>query len=102
MILMYLIFVRIGQETLTDDNFAEDDIEIELAPIAVQLAYVQQVNKSDENILPSLFLIIFLLYFIKRGYTAANNSNLLVLSAPWKHTRSIWSLYRYHQTKSGG
>lgn len=39
-----LFFVRIGQETLTDDNFAEDDIEIELAPIAVQLAYVQQVK----------------------------------------------------------
>ncbi|KAF2292843.1 hypothetical protein GH714_029306 [Hevea brasiliensis] len=34
---------RIGQETLMDENLAEDDIEIELAPIAVQLAYVQQL-----------------------------------------------------------
>ncbi|CAN6937651.1 unnamed protein product [Brassica oleracea] len=34
---------RIGQETLTDDGFADEDIENELAPIAVQLAYVQQV-----------------------------------------------------------
>ncbi|KAH7570442.1 hypothetical protein ACOSQ2_018920 [Xanthoceras sorbifolium] len=34
---------RIGQESLTDDNFAEDVIEIELAPITVQLAYVKQL-----------------------------------------------------------
>ncbi|CAN8243814.1 unnamed protein product [Cochlearia groenlandica] len=34
---------RIGQETLTDDGFADEDIETELAPIYVQLAYVQQV-----------------------------------------------------------
>ncbi|KAL0700927.1 hypothetical protein Bca4012_057049 [Brassica carinata] len=34
---------RIGQETLTDDGFADEDIENELGPISVQLAYVQQV-----------------------------------------------------------
>ncbi|KAL5541509.1 hypothetical protein UlMin_009219 [Ulmus minor] len=34
---------RIGQETLMEDNLAEDEIEIELAPIAVQLAYVKQL-----------------------------------------------------------
>ncbi|KAJ6382550.1 hypothetical protein OIU77_031072 [Salix suchowensis] len=40
---------RVGQETLMDDNLAEDDIEIELAPIAVQLAYVQQLlGRSPE------------------------------------------------------
>ncbi|KAK9117452.1 hypothetical protein Sjap_016399 [Stephania japonica] len=33
---------RIGQETLMEDNWADEEIEIELAPIAVQLAYVQQ------------------------------------------------------------
>lgn len=26
-----------------EENFADDDVEIELAPIAVQIAYVQQV-----------------------------------------------------------
>ncbi|XP_010470681.1 PREDICTED: signal recognition particle subunit SRP72 isoform X1 [Camelina sativa] len=41
---------RIGQETLTDD-LSEEDIEIELAPIAVQLAYVQQfLGKTEESI----------------------------------------------------
>jgi signal recognition particle subunit SRP72 len=36
---------RIGQETLNDDDIAltDEEIEIELAPIAVQLAYVQQI-----------------------------------------------------------
>ncbi|KAF5746502.1 putative Signal recognition particle subunit srp72 [Tripterygium wilfordii] len=42
---------RIGQETLMDDNFAEDDIEIELAPIAVQLAYVQQLLGRTQDAL---------------------------------------------------
>lgn len=27
-----------------EENLADDDVEIELAPIAVQIAYVQQVN----------------------------------------------------------
>ncbi|XP_068325995.1 uncharacterized protein [Pyrus communis] len=34
---------RIGQEALFSDNVPEDEIQIELAPIAVQLAYVQQL-----------------------------------------------------------
>ncbi|KAI3884957.1 hypothetical protein MKW98_002349 [Papaver atlanticum] len=34
---------RIGQETLMEDNWADDEIEMELAPIAVQLAYVRQL-----------------------------------------------------------
>uniref|UniRef100_A0A1J3IV28 Signal recognition particle subunit SRP72 n=1 Tax=Noccaea caerulescens TaxID=107243 RepID=A0A1J3IV28_NOCCA len=34
---------RMGQETLTEDDFADADVEIELAPMTVQLAYVQQV-----------------------------------------------------------
>ena len=32
-----------------EDNLADDDIEIELAPIAVQLAYVQQVNNDRKH-----------------------------------------------------
>ncbi|XP_061352959.1 uncharacterized protein LOC133297780 [Gastrolobium bilobum] len=40
---------RIGQEILMEDNLADDEIEIELSPIAVQLAYVQQLlgRKQD-------------------------------------------------------
>jgi signal recognition particle subunit SRP72 len=39
-----LFLVRIGQETLMEENWPDDDIEIELAPLAVQLAYLQQVK----------------------------------------------------------
>ncbi|CAN0929276.1 Signal recognition particle subunit SRP72 [Linum grandiflorum] len=40
---------RIGQESLLDSNWAEEDIEIELAPISVQLAYVSQLlGRSQE------------------------------------------------------
>ncbi|XP_014506927.1 signal recognition particle subunit SRP72 [Vigna radiata var. radiata] len=40
---------RIGQEVLMEDNLADDEIELELSPIAVQLAYVQQLlgRKQD-------------------------------------------------------
>ncbi|XP_008799956.2 signal recognition particle subunit SRP72 [Phoenix dactylifera] len=34
---------RIGQEMLMEEDYAEDEIESELAPIAVQIAYVQQL-----------------------------------------------------------
>ncbi|KAL0682726.1 hypothetical protein Bca4012_049574 [Brassica carinata] len=36
----------IGHETLRDEGFVDEDIETELAPIAVQLAYVQQLRES--------------------------------------------------------
>lgn len=42
--LTHLSFVRIGQEMLMDEDYADDEIESELAPIVVQIAYVQQVN----------------------------------------------------------
>uniref|UniRef100_A0A7N1A7R8 Signal recognition particle subunit SRP72 n=1 Tax=Kalanchoe fedtschenkoi TaxID=63787 RepID=A0A7N1A7R8_KALFE len=42
---------RIGQETLMEENLADDEIENELSPIAVQLAYVWQLlGQSQEAI----------------------------------------------------
>ncbi|KAK8934122.1 hypothetical protein KSP39_PZI014310 [Platanthera zijinensis] len=40
---------RIGQEMLMDEDYADDEIETELAPISVQLAYIQQLlgNKKE-------------------------------------------------------
>ena len=37
-------FVRLGQEMLMDEDYGDEEIETELAPISVQLAYVRQVN----------------------------------------------------------
>ena len=59
LLFLYFFFVRIGQETLTEENLADDDIEIELAPIAVQLAYVQQVKQQH---CASIFSIISLIF----------------------------------------
>ena len=39
-----------------DEDYADDEIESELAPISVQLAYVRQVN--DKLALFSLFVVV--------------------------------------------
>lgn len=40
-----LKFYRIGREYFVEDDCPEDEMEAELAPIAVQLAYVRQVTE---------------------------------------------------------
>lgn len=72
-----------------EDNLADDEIEIELAPLAVQLAYVQQVSNDMKH----------LFVFFEGQYLIANNASYLcyfILSAPWKHTRSHGSLHRHY------
>ncbi|KZV35902.1 hypothetical protein F511_34344 [Dorcoceras hygrometricum] len=49
---------RIGQETLMEENLADDDIEIELAPVAVQLAYVKHVLGNSQEAFESYSNII--------------------------------------------
>ncbi|KAL6539014.1 hypothetical protein OROMI_025340 [Orobanche minor] len=49
---------RIGQETLMEENLADVKIENELAPIAIQLAYVQQVLGNTEEAFESYSSII--------------------------------------------
>lgn len=38
------LVIRIGQESLIEEEIPEDEIEDELAPISVQLSYLHQVN----------------------------------------------------------
>ncbi|CAN4075889.1 unnamed protein product [Withania somnifera] len=40
---------RIGRETLMEENLADDDVETELAPIAVQIAYVHQILGNTQE-----------------------------------------------------
>ncbi|KAM1633553.1 hypothetical protein ACFXTN_010595 [Malus domestica] len=49
---------RIGQEELFSDNVPEDEIQIELAPIAVQLAYVQQLLGQKQEAVEAYMDII--------------------------------------------
>ncbi|CAN4093887.1 unnamed protein product [Withania somnifera] len=44
---------RIDQETLIEENLADDDVETELAPIAVQIAYVQQILGNTQEAVAS-------------------------------------------------
>lgn len=63
-----------------EENLADDEIEIELAPISVQLGYVQQVIKYFQYMLLLFIVNLFLFYCI-------------LSSDPWKHTRSPGVLY---------
>lgn len=84
---------RIGQETLTDDNFAEDDIEIELAPIAVQLAYVQQLLGNTQEALGAYTDIIKRNLADESSLAVAVN-NLIALKGPKDVNDSLKKLDR--------
>nr|GMD21504.1 signal recognition particle subunit SRP72-like [Ipomoea batatas] len=49
---------RIGQESLMEENLADEDIEMELAPIAVQLAFVHKILGNREEALESYIGLI--------------------------------------------
>ncbi|XP_074312365.1 uncharacterized protein LOC141647897 [Silene latifolia] len=72
---------RVGQESLMEENWADDDIEQELAPVAVQLAYVQQLL-GDTQAAMGVYLDM-----IKRNYAdistlAVATNNLIGLRGP--------------------
>ncbi|KAK6164177.1 hypothetical protein DH2020_001041 [Rehmannia glutinosa] len=72
---------RIGQETLMEENLADDDIETELAPIAVQLAYVQQVLGNTQEAFESYSSIIKK-NLADESSLAVAISNLIALKGP--------------------
>lgn len=72
---------RIGQETLMDENLADDEIENELAPIAVQLAYVQQMLGNTQDALESYTDIIKRNLADESSLAVAIN-NLIALKGP--------------------
>ncbi|KAI3449946.1 hypothetical protein Pfo_006611 [Paulownia fortunei] len=72
---------RIGQETLMEENLADDDIEIELAPLAVQLAYVQQVLGNTQEAFESYSSIIKK-NLADESSLAVAISNLIALKGP--------------------
>lgn len=91
---------RIGQETLMDESLADDGIEIELAPIAVQLAYVQQLMGNTKEAVQSYTGII------KRNLAdeptlAVATNNLIALKGPKDISDSLKKLDKLIE-KSGG
>ncbi|KAF3320260.1 signal recognition particle subunit SRP72 [Carex littledalei] len=49
---------RIGQEFLMNDDYAEDEIETELAPIAVQLGYVRQMMGRGQELIDEYNVVL--------------------------------------------
>ncbi|EPS72346.1 hypothetical protein M569_02406 [Genlisea aurea] len=72
---------RIGQETLMEENLPDDDIEIELAPIAVQIAYVQQILGNVSEATESYSNIIKK-NLADESSIAVSVNNLIVLKGP--------------------
>ncbi|GFP80031.1 signal recognition particle subunit srp72 [Phtheirospermum japonicum] len=72
---------RIGQETLMEENLADADIELELAPIAVQLAYVQQILGNTQEA-HELYSSIIKKNLADESSLAVSISNLIALKGP--------------------
>jgi len=67
-LLFIFFFIRIGQESLMEDNWPDEDIENELSPIAVQLGYVQQVG-----VLISLLFILCKFHLFQESVILINH-----------------------------
>ncbi|KAL8090280.1 hypothetical protein AgCh_039665 [Apium graveolens] len=95
-----LVPVRIGQETLMDESLADDEIEIELAPIAVQLAYVQQLMGNTKEAVQSYTGLIKRNLADEATLAVATN-NLIALKGPKDISDSLKKLDKLIE-KSGG
>ncbi|KAK7318071.1 hypothetical protein RJT34_02769 [Clitoria ternatea] len=98
---IHLVWVLIGQEILMEDNLPNDEIDIELSPIAVQLAYVQQLLGHKQDAIEAYTDII------KRD-TADDSSivvamnNLVSLEGPKDVSDSLRKLDRLKEKNTQG
>ncbi|KAK8579520.1 hypothetical protein V6N13_142719 [Hibiscus sabdariffa] len=90
---------RIGQETLTEENLADDDIENELAPIAVQLAYVHQLLGQTQEAVGSYTDIINRNLADEPSLAVAVN-NLIAVKGPKDISDSLRKLDRLKEKDS--
>ncbi|KAI4343361.1 hypothetical protein L6164_010719 [Bauhinia variegata] len=84
---------RIGQETLMEDNLPDDEIELELSPIAVQLAYVQQLLGRTKDATEAYMDIIKRDLADESSIAVAVN-NLVALRGPKEVSDSLRKLDR--------
>ncbi|CAL5338212.1 hypothetical protein CsSME_00021692 [Camellia sinensis var. sinensis] len=91
---------RIGQETLMEDNLADDDIEVELAPITVQLAHVQQLLGHTQEAIEAYADIIKRNLADESSLAVASN-NLVSLKGPKDVSDSLRKLDRLIEKGSG-
>ncbi|KAJ6808577.1 signal recognition particle subunit SRP72-like [Iris pallida] len=91
---------RIGQEMLMDEDYVEDEIEAELAPISVQLAYVQQLLGHTQEAIESYMSIINRNLADASSHAVATN-NLIALRGTKDASDSLRKLDRLIE-KPGG
>ncbi|XP_057486103.1 uncharacterized protein LOC130772361 [Actinidia eriantha] len=91
---------RIGQETLMDENLADDDIETELAPITVQLAHVQQLLGHTQAAIEAYTDIIKRNLADESSLAVATN-NIVSLKGPKDVSDSLRKLDRLIERGSG-
>lgn len=91
---------RVGQEALMDDNWADDEIESELAPIAVQLAYVQQLLGNTQEA-TSTYLDIIKRNFGDDSTLAVAANNLIAVRGPKDVSDSLKKLDRLIEKGEG-
>ncbi|GFZ21174.1 SRP72 RNA-binding domain-containing protein [Actinidia rufa] len=84
---------RIGQETLMDENLADEDIETELAPITVQLAHVQQLLGHTQEAIEAYTDIIKRNLADESSLAVATN-NIVSLKGPKDVSDSLRKLDR--------
>ncbi|KAK9286416.1 hypothetical protein L1049_014812 [Liquidambar formosana] len=91
---------RIGQETLMEENWADDEIENELSPIAVQLAYVGQLLGKTPYAIEAYTDIINRNLADELSLAVAVN-NLIVLKGPKDISHSLRKLDRLIEKGDG-
>ncbi|XP_021745013.1 signal recognition particle subunit SRP72-like [Chenopodium quinoa] len=92
---------RVGQESLMEDNWADDDIENELAPIAVQLAYVQQLLGNTQEAVQA-YLDMIKQNLADESSLAIATNNLISLRGPKEVSDSLKKLDRLIEKGDGG
>lgn len=92
---------RVGQESLMEDNWADDDIENELAPIAVQLAYVQQLLGNKQEAMQA-YLDMIKHNLADESTLAIATNNLISLRGPKEVSDSLKKLDRLIEKADGG
>ncbi|PIA27800.1 hypothetical protein AQUCO_07500015v1 [Aquilegia coerulea] len=85
---------RIGQETLMEDNWADDEIEIELAPITVQLAYVQQLLGHPHQEAMEAYLDVINKNLADDSSLAVAINNLIALRGSKDASDGLRKIYR--------
>ncbi|KAL9233320.1 hypothetical protein vseg_008338 [Gypsophila vaccaria] len=91
---------RVGQESLMDENWADDDIEQELAPVAVQLAYVQQLL-GDTQAAMGAYLDLVKRNFADISTLAVATNNLIALRGPKDVSDSLKKIDRLLEKGDG-